>query len=452
MCLRRQLSRLTCNSPSLLEYVLILIHGHNSILLYYSENTLSEFSSESLPKPPSSWMIEKQRRLNDTAKQPVTKPRPAPEDDILYQWRLARRLERAQEEAKSGQGKHLENTATLTRDRCCTYLPEQDHPRHRKDNQSGKDEFKHSVKTFFKHVSNIPDRTVHENKMMENERGVSLTPEKGSFICREMNRRAPDNTGNSGTVPLERNVPAVCFINEEKLPSHVHMMCDILPCSKQMRPKSYDVDKKQQLYPRASGNGQKSRKEIDLVDSRCRDDFQQKSGTPVDDVAEGPSIPEATSAPHPDITDTVKGKNDSGIAGNKDLQTIPDKRQTLVDHSERVGLNSLRQTTNTLITNPNTDTENSAVSREKVEKQFSEKLTKTVEENKGKPIAGQTVRDNDLTNLDDASPALALRHLHQGTDGNGSADQLNDLQNKEVIGTVIGQVCVSLRTNLMSNF
>ncbi len=366
----------------LITYIILLFsitHLQDSNLSLYSENTLSEVSSESIPKRPSSWMIEKQRRLDDAAKKPVTKPRLAPEDDILYQWRLARRLEKAQEEAKGSQGKHFGNTAShrtaaLTRDRYNAYFPEQDHPRHHMDSDNRKDDFKHSGNTYFRHVSKMPDRTVHEDKtrdhITDNRRGVSVMPERESVRCRERNKLAEEVTGNN--VALESNVPAVCFIDEKKLPSHVHMVCDIMPCSKRIHvhPESRDVDGHS---PSASDidRDQKTRNEFDSGDIQCRDGFREMSSTHVSDVAEGPRNRGLTSAPYnPGVTDTENERKDYDAANNKNShvksKVIPNSKQPLMVHLETAESNSVRQTTNVLESHKShrkVDTENSTVSR-----------------------------------------------------------------------------------------
>ena len=412
---------------------------------------MSEISSESLPKPPSSWMVEKQRRLNDAATQAVTKPRPAPENDILYQWRLARRLERAQEEAKSSEGKHFgsiasHRSATLTRYN--TYLPEQDQPRHHTDNHDGENAFKHSENAFFKNITKIPDRTVHGDKVKENENGVySHTPERACFEGGERIGYGQNITGNNEMVPIESHVPAVCFIGEEKLPSaHVHMMCDIVPCSKQLRQKRVG-----ETTQRASGICGNAHTEFDSAEIQCRDDSQERSSIRVGDLSEGPSILGITNAPcHSELTETKKERKNYGTANNNNShdqrEIIPDARQPLVVHSGTAESNTVRQTTSEKV-NPNTDTENSTVSSERVKNQHRDKLTRTMEGNENKPISNRTTKSNNLTNLDDTSPSLVSRDP-RGTDRDGNEDQLTDVQNREVIGAVIGQVCVGHLTSI----
>ncbi|CAB4017410.1 Hypothetical predicted protein, partial [Paramuricea clavata] len=453
-------------------------------LLEKSENTLSEVSSESIPKPPSSWMIEKQKRLDDAAKNPVTKPRRAPEDDILYQWRLARRLEKAQEETKGSQGKRFGNTASyrtaaLTRGRYNAYLPEQDHPRYHMDSGNRRDDFEPSGNTSFRHVSKMSGRTVHEDKIMyhatddqswRDKGDVSGMPERENVKCRERKKLA---------VALESNVPAVCFIDEQKLPSHVHMMCDIVPCSKQIHAESRDVGRTNHS-PSASDlhhieRGQKARTEFDSADIQYQDGFRERSSIRVGDVAEGPRIHGLTNTScNPGLTDTEKERKEYDTTNNKNSygkqKIIPNRKQPLMTNLETAESDSVRQTASALESDKNdrsklhygehvkVDTDNS-VSRETVEDLDTDKFTKTAEENESKPKPSLR-KGNDQTNLVNTSAPLVSRHAHQRTDRDGSGDQLTNTQNEGVIGTVIGQViserlfssmCDSRRSSLSSS-
>ena len=225
---------------------------------------------ESIPKRPSSWMLQRQRqRVEDEPRTLVTRPRPAPEDDILYQWRLSRRLEKAQEQAKRGWTKELPDLGIRLSGVSARHTGPSVNTR-----DVGEPEFNKFSYTIEEHenaagilrIKGDSETNGHDLTSKElTEKGArtvdkcNLTNDKITEVMRQPsnkskceyrartptgalneikddvrpNRATVEKSNAVQSVPLETNVPTVCFINDGNLPPHVHMMCDIVSCPQQ---------------------------------------------------------------------------------------------------------------------------------------------------------------------------------------------------------------------------
>ena len=422
-------------------------------------------------------MIEKQKRLNDVGcKSTDIKPRLAPEDDILYQWRLARRLEKAQKEARGGQGKYVGNTeshrpVTFTHDRSC--LQEKDHPRCYMNSEGRKDDFKARENKTFKRISKMPDRTLQDDKVMDqvtdgvvskSRRGMSVTQGRESIKCTERNKltNTQKNAANN-SVALESNVPAVCFIDEEKLPSHVHMLCDIVPCSKQ---EGRGVDDENDFSAadfnkRNIERGQKNRTKFDSTNVQYHDSSRERPVMHVNDVTEAHKTRQLPSvSSNPDLTETKKERTEyssprpsrkSSKHEKSEKEVIPTVIQPPVTHAElkKAESNSASHAVSSLESkkydqNELNYHENCKVDTvcEKTMKELdANKLMKKAGQNKDKREPRKSVESNDVANLmiNTSTPKVSGHDAHQKT---CLGDQITDLQTEGVIDTVIGQVCV----------
>ncbi|XP_028404465.1 uncharacterized protein LOC114527072 [Dendronephthya gigantea] len=400
--------------------------ARTNLLLEKSDNTLSEVSSESIPKPPSSWMIEKQKRLDDAmeSKKTVVRPRLAPEDDILYQWRLARRLENAQKEAKDGEGKRFSNIAThryaaITRGRYGAalplgrhdaYLPEQDHSRHLTDTRD---------RLSPKHVS---------RKLEERKEDKGMDHATDDIACRDKrgvsasNERELSEQGSKEASALERNVPAVCFIDEEKIPSHVHMMCDIVPCSKQTGQQSRDVNVSNH-DPRDSDCRIHRNERSPKARPGSPDILDKDSGSNIRVEGETDGLANAVSGRTK--KDNENKESDPRMITSKNSSETAEARseREIIDDSEKP-----QNDRNELEIEEKTDFSHLTMPRE----DFStDKHSMKSDENETKLEI--SMKGND-------TPAPVPRPLPRTEDVQNPGIQLTDVKNNDVIGSVIGQV------------
>lgn len=419
-------------------------------------------------------MIEKQKRLDDVrCRSTDIKQRLAPEDDILYQWRLARRLEKAQKEAKGSHGKHFgSRPAILTHDRYGSCLPEQDHPRCYTNSEGRKSGFKARESKTFERISKMPDRTLQDDKMMDqatdgvfskSKRGMSVTQRRESINCTERNKLT-NTQKNAGTnsVALESNVPAVCFIDEEKLPSHVHMLCDIVPCSKQ---EGRGVDEENDFSvadfcKHSIERSQKTRTEFNSSNVQYHDSYRERPAMYVDDVTEAHKTQQLRSvSSNPDLTESEKERTEySSPRPNKkssqheksEKADIPIITQPPVTHAEvkKAGSNSVSHTVSPLASKKNYQNELNYQDSCKVDNVY-EKTKKKLDANKRIKEAGQnvdkrkprSVESNDVANvmINTSTPMVSGHNAQQKT---GLKDEITNLQTEGVIDTVIEQVCV----------
>ena len=420
----------------------------------YSENTFNEDSSESIPKPPSSWMMEKQKQLDEEGvgyRSTDIKPRLAPEDDILYQWRLARRLEKAEKEAKGSQGKQFGNTggsrfpAKLTGDRYDSRFPEQDHPRYVVDSE-GKNNFKARENKTFKHISKVPDRTLQDGQMMDGATdgvfsrgrpGVSFMQGRENIKCTERNKliNTQKNAGND-PVALESNVPAVCFIDEERLPSHVHMLCDIVPCSKQEKSNFSAADFSKHKIERS----QKPGIEFDSTNLKYHDNFRERAVMSGDDVTEAHKTRELPSvSSNSDFTETeIERRGFSSPRSNR-KSSLHEKRDIPIPpviHTElkTAEPENVSETVSSLENKKYYDNELNY--QEKVDTVRGKTM-----ENVDADKLVENVESNDVANLmvNTSTPMVSDHDARQKTD---FGDKRTDFKSEGVIGTVIGQVSV----------
>lgn len=386
---------------------------------------MSEVSSESIPKPPSSWMIEKQKRLDGAmeSKRSVAKPRLAAEEDILYQWRLARRLEVAQKEAKDGEGKRFPNFAThrgavMARGRHEAYLPEKDHSRHLTDTRDILSP---------KHASRMPERPLQADKIMDratddiawrDKRGVSASHDRE--LCKQVYKEA---------VLLERNVPAVCFIDEEKVPSHVHMMCDIVPCSKQTGQRSCDVNVSDH-DPCDSNSGRHRNERRPKARPDSLDILDEDSGSSIRVRGETDGLANATSG----TTKKINEKEESDPREVTPLKNMPETVETSSEHRIMDVPKSPQSDRDELENEEKREYRHSAMPREDLAmKHHPMKL----EENETK---------FEISMKGDDTPAPVSRLLPQTGEVLNPEIQLTDVKNNEVIGSVIGQVWFPLNS------
>ena len=204
-------------------------------------------------------MLQKQRRQEIKQEVPVTRIRPAPEDDILYQWRLSRRLEKAQEQAKSSWAKPFSDITAHRSAVPTRYMQSSVHTRSVNfpgnvsevvEERQKANEVRKTMKisettgydlsstlTTEKTTKPVPDNgernteTTTYNEVIE-PAGRRLTTganDKRKDCVSRIELPINENNGFQNT-PLGSDVPAVCFIGDTNLPSHVHMMCDIVPC------------------------------------------------------------------------------------------------------------------------------------------------------------------------------------------------------------------------------
>ena len=441
------------------------------IFSLYSENTFNEDSSESIPKPPSSWMMEKQKQLDEEGvgyRSTDIKPRLAPEDDILYQWRLARRLEKAEKEAKGSQGKQFGNTGgsrfpvKLTGDRYDSCFPEQDHPRYVVDSES-KNNFKARENKTFKHISKVPDRTLQDGQMMDGATdgvfsrgrpGVSFMQGRENIKCTERNKLInTQKTAGNDLVALESNVPAVCFIDEERLPSHVHMLCDIVPCSNQ---ENRGVDEKNNFSAADFSKhkierSQKPGIEFDSTDFKYHDNFRERAVINGDDVTEAHKTRELPSvSSNSDLTETkIKRRGYTSPRSNR-KPSLHEKRDIPIPpviHAElkTAEPDNVSETASSLENQKCSDNELNY--QEKVDT-VREKTMENVDADKHIKAEKlvENVESNDVTNLmvNTSTPMVSGHDARQKTD---FGDKRTDFQSKGVIGTVIGQVSVDPESN-----
>ena len=387
-------------------------------------------------------MIEKQKRLDEaavSAKTVTIKPRLAPEDDILCQWRLARRLEKAQEEAKASQGRHFTSRrpAVLTRDDYNKYLPEQDCTKsHAMDSRDRKNDLIHNENTSRRQVSKLPHRTAEDRNKADratddvawkNECTEFILPEKESVKCRQRTKYTPE------TVLLDSNVPAVCFIDEKKLPSHVHMMCDIVPCSKQIHSENKDVNSTSSEDFSKDNTKQVQKASTDgtrLMSVNIQDGFQEKSSIDIHDIRENTRNQGLTNAPEKSDDQHFHSKGNGKQSPAPLLQTnkLNDKHRTTNEEFDVSNHNKYQErfTECAEYHTISRKTVHAAVNTDNREKTKFNEL-KSKENTESKYMPGPVT----------ISAPLVSHHEHEKT---GRGNHLEDIQNKTVIGTVIGQV------------
>lgn len=198
-------------------------------------------------------MLQKQRKQEVL----VTRTRPTPEDDILYQWRLSRRLEKAQEQAKRSWGKPFSDTTVHRSAVPARYMQSSIHTRSVNfpgnvsevvEEREKANEIRKTMKvsettgydlssTFEEITKPVPDNGVRNTETTTYNEVIE--PDGRRLTTRADDKRKdcvsriglPINENNDfRNAPLASDVPAVCFIGDTNLPPHVHMMCDIVPC------------------------------------------------------------------------------------------------------------------------------------------------------------------------------------------------------------------------------
>lgn len=413
-------------------------------------------------------MMEKQKRLDEEGvgyRSTDIKPRLAPEDDILYQWRLARRLEKAEKEAKGSQGKQFGNTGgsrfpvTLTGDRYDSCFPEQDHPRYVVDSESKNNSKARENKTF-KHISKMPDRTLQDGQMMDGatdgvfsreRRGVSFMQGRENIKCTERNKliNTQKNAGNN-PVALESNVPAVCFIDEERLPSHVHMLCDIVPCSKQ---ENGGIDEKNNFSAADFSKhkierSQKPGTEFDSTNLKYHDNFRERAVINGDDVTEAYKIRELPSvSSNSDLTETEEERRGYSSPRSNRKSSLHEKRDIPIPPVIHIELktaepDNVSETVSSLENKKYYDNELNYQENSKVDT-VRGKTMENVDADKHMKAEKlvENVESNDVANpmVNTSTPMVSDHDAHQKTD---FGDQRTDFQSEGVIGTVIGQVSV----------
>lgn len=406
---------------------------------------MSEASSESIPKPPSSWMIEKQKRLNEAAKRPVSvsKPRPAPEDDILYQWRLARRLEKAEELGKTCRSKRFINMTDIRTtglsDYChSAYRPEQDHPIHGMDGVDRKDDFQRYRRCDSAKSQDLRGEIRYSATravISEDKRRQSVTTERESSMFAE---RKKDTQECNRADTLQSNVPAVCFIDEKKVPSHVHMMCDIVPCSKRMNLGSHDVVERQNDSNLNNHECRlNTRTQFRSPNIECQDDFQESSGIRVRDVEESCKACVVHGSPwHPGLTQPDKERKDLYDTSNRSSNDIEKRnaKPPLMSEGNKTESTDARRASSSLVHEINDYGKFHCDERVKTATSTASKVSPKYLDIKGLARAeDKNTKKPTTTDMNDQDKTC---NSHQSASKDGAVD----IQNTDAIGSIIGQV------------